>query len=261
MSVEQLQTFAKGLGLEQSDIDSLNGDVTDFNPYIDKIKGSILESIKNDTDFIDSIVKPYKDAPIGKEKQLKKEVRKYFGLQFTEDELSKMQFVDILKKGTEHLKNTDNTALEDFKNKYSQLLEENERIKNEEIPAKIKAVEDTWRNKINEANIKEELIGLISSEKLAPAENLSVYSTAFIGYLAQIGLKIHIDEKKYLSLRDVDGVVAKNADGGILKVKDALTDFSLKMSNNIRERGNASQGAVQNGNTNNLLSLLGKGFN
>ena len=47
MSVEQLQTFAKGLGLEQSDIDSLNiGDVTDFNPYIDKIKGSILESIK-----------------------------------------------------------------------------------------------------------------------------------------------------------------------------------------------------------------------
>ena len=74
--------------------------------------------------------------------------------------------------------------MEDLKNKYSQLLEENERIKNEEIPAKIKAVEDTWRNKINEANIKEELIGLISSEKLAPAENLSVYSTAFIGYLA-----------------------------------------------------------------------------
>lgn len=72
MSVEQLQTFAKGLGLEQSDIDSLNGDVTDFNPYIDKIKGSILESIKNDTDFIDSIVKPYKRCADRKRKATKK---------------------------------------------------------------------------------------------------------------------------------------------------------------------------------------------
>ena len=38
MSVEQLQTFAKGLGLEQSDIDSLNGDVTDFNHTLIKSK-------------------------------------------------------------------------------------------------------------------------------------------------------------------------------------------------------------------------------
>ena len=88
--------------------------------------------------------------------------------------------------------------MEDFQNKYSQLLEENERIKNEEIPAKIKAVEDTWRNKINEANIKEELIGLISSEKLASAENLSVYSTALYWLFVQIGLKYILMKKIFI---------------------------------------------------------------
>jgi hypothetical protein len=262
--VEQLEQFFKQVGLEDSDITTLKAEeVQDFTPYLDKIKSGIIENIKTDESFIDGIVRPYKDAPIGKEKQLKKEVRKFFGLQLSEDELIKTPLSDMLKKGTENFKSQEGTALEDYKNKYSELLEENERLKNEIIPSEVQKVEQAWRNKIQEKDIKEELTSLVASETQVPKENLAIYATTFQGYLSQLGYKLHIDEKRNLSVRDSDGVVAKNSEGGILRVKEALRDFAAKLTTNTHPKGVVTSIQTPNGKTNsnhNLLQLLGKGF-
>lgn len=264
VKLEQLESFFKQVGLEDNDITTLKGeDVQDFTPYLDKIKSGIIENIKTDESFIDGIVRPYKDAPIGKEKQLKKEVRKFFGLQLSEDELVKTSLTEMLKKGTENFKAQDNSALDDYKNKYSELLEENERLKNETIPSEVQKVEQAWRNKIQEKDIKEELMSLVASETQVPKENILIYATTFQGYLSQLGYKLHIDDKRTLSVRDSDGVVAKNTEGSILRVKEALRDFAAKLTTNTHPKGVSNIVNPSTGKTNsnhNLLQLLGKGF-
>lgn len=264
LKVEQLQSFFKSVGLEDSDFDKISKeDIEDFTPYVEKAKSGIREVLMADTTFLDEISRPYKDAPIGKEKQLKKEVRKFFNLQIKEDDLAKMPLSEILAQGTEHLKSTTTTDIDKLKNDYSLLLEENERLKNEEIPNKISEIENTWKQKIQSKDIFEELMGEVAKETQVQKENISMFATTFQGYLSQSGFKLDIDSKRALKIKDAEGLPAKNKDGGILHLKEALRDFSTKMQVNVKPVGGAS-GTTQTGGSSKYKELLnnsfGKGF-
>ena len=125
VKLEQIQSFLKSVGLEDSDFEQLSkGDVEDLTPFVDKAKSGIREVLLSDSTFLEEISKPYKDAPIGKEKQLKKKKRKFFNLQIKEDDLAKMPLSEILKQGTEHLQSSSSVDIEKLKNDYSALLEE-----------------------------------------------------------------------------------------------------------------------------------------
>lgn len=261
--VEQIQTFFKSLGLEDSDFEKLSKeDIEDFTPFVEKAKHGIKEVLLTDNEWIDSITKPFKDAPIGKEKQLKKEVRSFFGLQLKEDELAKMPLKDILAKGTEALKTADHSEIEKYKTAYSELLEENEKLKNETLPNALKEVEETWKSKVTNKEIKETLMEVVASETQVDKANISLFSTTFQGYLSQSGLSLALDEKKNLSIRNSDGLPVKNSEGGVLKVKDALKDFATKMQVNLKPIGTPPAGGGGNGTSRykNRLELMGKGF-
>lgn len=265
LELEQLQSFFKSVGLEDSDFEKISKEkVEDFAPYLEKAKLGIKEVLMADTTFLDEISRPYKDAPIGKEKQLKKEVRKFFNLQIKEDDLAKMPLSEILTQGTEHLKSTSTTDIDKLKNDYSLLLEENERLRNEEMPNKITEIENTWKQKIQSKDIFEELMGEVAKETQVQKENISMFATTFQGYLSQQGLKLDIDSKRALKIKDSEGLPAKNKDGGILHLKEALRDFSTKMQVNVKPVGGSSTGATSSGGTSKYKELLqnnfGKGF-
>ncbi len=264
LKIENLQQFFKNVGLDDSDFEKLSKeDIEDFTPFVEKAKHGIKEHLMADSDFLDSISKPYKDAPIGKEKQLKKEARKFFNLQLSEDELTKTSLSEILKRGTEHISKSGSEETERLKTSYTELLEENERLKNEDIPTKLAEKDNYWKEKIAEKDIKEELQSMVAMETQVPKENISVYSTTFQGYLSQLGYKIAIDNRRTLSLKDSEGLPAKNSEGGILKLKDALKDFATKMQMNIKPITNNNQPLATNSTNNRtreLLRTMGAGF-
>lgn len=267
IKVEQIQGFLKNFGLDDTDFDKLaKEEIEDFTPFVEKAKHGIKEDLMSDTDFLADIVKPYKDAPIGKEKQLKKEVRKYFNLAIKEDDLAKMPLSDILAMGTETLKKNDNSDEEitKVKNAYADLLEEHEKLRNEVLPKSIEEVENKWKNKLNKKEVHEALMNEIAKETAVPKENIGVWATSFSGYISQNGLVIERDVRGALKLKDSDGMPAKDANGNILHVKDALRDFAVRMSVNVKPVGAAQQVGTVQGQANrgrDLLNKLGKGFN
>jgi hypothetical protein len=263
LKIENLQQFFKQVGLEDSDFEKLSKeDIEDFTPFVDKAKDGIKAVLMSDTEFIDNISKPFKDLPIGKEKQLKKEARKYFNLTIKEDDLSKMPLSEILALGTANMKSSDNEEIEKYKNAYSELLEENEKYKNEILPNSLKEVESKWESKVRSKEIFEELMGEVASETQVAKENISVVATTFLGYLSQLGLKLEMDAKRTIKIYGQDGLQAKSKDGGVLHLKDALKDFSTKMQMNVKPAGSPSPSNNQNVNTSarQLLSQMGKGF-
>lgn len=263
VKLEQIQSFLKSVGLEDSDFEQLSkGDVEDLTPFVDKAKSGIREVLLSDSTFLEEISKPYKDAPIGKEKQLKKEARKFFNLQIKEDDLAKMPLSEILKQGTEHLQSSSSVDIEKLKNDYSALLEENERLKNEELPAKISEVENTWKQKVQSKDIFEELMKEVAKETQVQKENISVFTTSFQGYLSQLGFKIDIDNKRALKIKDAEGLPAKNNDGGILHLKEALKDYYIKMQGNVKPVGGGASPSNPNGESKykQLVQTMGNGF-
>lgn len=264
LKVENLQNFFKSVGLEDSDFEKLSKeDIEDFTPFVDKAKEGIKAVLMSDTEFIDNISKPFKDLPIGKEKQLKKEARKFFNLTIKEDDLTKMPLADILQMGTANLKSTDNEEIEKYKNAYSELLEENEKLKNEVLPNSIKEIESKWESKVRSKDIYEELMSEVAKETQVSKENISVVATTFIGYLNQLGLKLDMDAKRTIKIFAEDGLQAKSKEGGVLHLKDALKDFSTKMQMNVKPvgEGGRSQAMKENSTARQLLSQMGKGFN
>jgi len=120
---EQVKTFFTNLGLEETDFTKISTEeITDFEPFVSKIKGGIVESLKADTTFLDEITKPFKDAPIGKENQLKKVIRKQFGLSMSEDDLKKMPFDDLVLKAKEVIAGTSNTNNTELQQKLSDYM-------------------------------------------------------------------------------------------------------------------------------------------
>ena len=90
-NIEQIKQFLSNVGVTEEDFTALStSTVEDFNPFLNKVKSGVKDVLINDTAFIDELSKPFKDAPIGKEKQLKKEARKFFNLTMKEDELAKL---------------------------------------------------------------------------------------------------------------------------------------------------------------------------
>jgi len=97
-NIEQIKSFLTNVGVTDEDFIALSTNtIEDFDPYLNKIKAGVKDVLVNDTAFIEELSKPFKDAPIGKEKQLKKEARKFFNLTMKEDELAKLSLSDILK--------------------------------------------------------------------------------------------------------------------------------------------------------------------
>jgi len=267
LKVEQIQGFLKNIGFDDSDFEKLaKEEIEDFTPFVEKAKHSIKHTLETDTDFIESITKPFRDAPIGKEKQLKKEARKFFNLAIKEDELTKMPLSDILAMGTENLRNAANNddEVNKFKSAYTELLEEHEKFKNEVLPKSIEEVENKWKTKLNKKETHEALMNEIAKETPVPKENIGVWATTFNGYLQQMGLTIERDTKGTLRLKDSDGMPAKKQDGGLMQVKDALKDFTIRMSVNVKPVGTAAAGVAGiagASKTRGLLDKLGKGFN
>ena len=164
-NIEQIKSFLTNVGVTDEDFIALSTNtIEDFDPYLNKIKAGVKDVLINDTAFIEELSKPFKDAPIGKEKQLKKEARKFFNLTIKEDELSKLSLSDILKIGTDTLRVADNDGAERLKTAYSDLLEEYENFKNEVLPNKLLEVENTYKNKLQEKDLFEELMGVVAKD-------------------------------------------------------------------------------------------------
>ncbi len=257
--IEQVQALLKQIGFDDDDIKRIGTeDVEDYTPFLDKAKSSFKSLLTADTSFVDEIVKPYKDAPIGKEKQLKKQIRSYFNLQIKEDDLAKMTIPEILETGTSALKSADGTEIEKYKQSYSSILEEYEALKND-IPNKLKEVEDVWKSKFQAKEIDSELMKQVATGTSVPKENIDLYATTFHGYLKQRGLALDL-EKNSLKLKDGDGLPARDEKGGVLHLKDMLKEFSDKMQTNVKPTGTPNVTTSTNTSTRTLLSTMGKGF-
>ena len=257
--IEQVQALLKQIGFDDDDIKRIGTeDIEDYTPFLDKAKSSFKSLLTADTSFVDEIVKPYKDAPIGKEKQLKKQIRSYFNLQIKEDDLAKMTIPEILETGTSALKSADGTEIEKYKQSYSNILEEYEALKND-IPNKLKEVEDVWKSKFQAKEIHSELMKQVATGTSVPKENIDLYATTFHGYLKQRGLALDL-EKNSLKLKDGDGLPARDEKGGVLHLKDMLKEFSDKMQTNVKPTGTPNVTTSTNTSTRTLLSTMGKGF-
>lgn len=261
-NIEQIKQFLSNVGVTEEDFTALStSTVEDFNPFLNKVKSGVKDVLINDTAFIDELSKPFKDAPIGKEKQLKKEARKFFNLTMKEDELAKLSLSDILKIGTDALRVADNDGIENVKSKYSDLLEEYENYKNEVLPSKILEIENTYKNKLQEKDLFEELMGVVAKDTQVQKENLNLYTTTFKGYVGQMGWHVEMDAKRILKLKGVDGLPIKKEDGSILTLQDALKDFSVRMQVNVKPiQQQQQQVFAKTDNTIDLSALMGKGF-
>ena len=262
IKIDQIKSALTSLGLDDSDFQKLSSEtIEDFSPFVDKVKSGLRDVLVSDTSFLDEISKPYKDQSIGKEKQLKKDIRKFFNLEIKEDELLKTSISDMLKRGTESIKNTTSEDIEKVKTTYSQLLEEHEKFVNEDYPKKIEERDNYWKDKLNQKNIIEEIQVAVASKTQVAKENLSFFSETFKGAMERQGLSWNIDAKRSLSLRDKDGLPAKNEDGTLLKVDDALKAFATKMQMNIKPAGQPTQGGSQKtSNSRELLKTFSVGF-
>ena len=89
-----------------------------------------------------------------------------------------------------------------------------------------------------------------------------MFTTSFQGYLSQLGFKIDIDNKRALKIKDAEGLPAKNNDGGIWHLKEALKDYYIKMQGNVKPVGSGSTSANTNGESKykQLVQNMGKGF-
>jgi hypothetical protein len=265
---EQVKTFFTNLGLEETDFTKISTEeVTDFEPFISKIKGGITESLKSDTTFLDEITKPFKDAPIGKENQLKKIVRKTFGLtHLSEDELKKMPFEELANKAKEVIAGNSTSNNTELQTKLSDYMERYEALETD-LPTKVnEAVEKeraTWQAKFDSMTIREEVAQLVAVESQGvKKENIPNFTTAFLGFVQQSGYKITIDAKKNMKLTDFDGNPAQ-LNGTLLRVKDFLKTFGETVMNmNVAPRGGATDNQqLSIGNKDLLaLELMGKGF-
>ena len=260
-NIEQIKSFLTNVGVTDEDFIALSTNtIEDFDPYLNKIKAGVKDVLVNDTAFIEELSKPFKDAPIGKEKQLKKEARKFFNLTIKEDELSKLSLSDILKIGTDTLRVADNDGAERLKTAYSDLLEEYENFKNEVLPNKLLEVENTYKNKLQEKDLFEELMGVVAKDTQVQKENLNLYTTTFKGYVGQMGWHVEMDAKRILKLKGVDGLPVKKEDGSILTLQDALKDFSVRMQVNVKPIQQQQATTIKPNNTINLSELMGAGF-
>lgn len=263
---EQVKTFFTNLGLEETDFTRIaTEEITDFEPFVSKIKGGIAESLKSDTTFLDEITKPFKDAPIGKENQLKKIVRKTFGLtHLSEDELKKMPFDELANKAKEIIAGSATTNTTELQTKLSEYMEKYESLETD-LPTKIETAvneeRQKWQSKFDAMTIRDEVSQLVAVESQVKKENVPNFTTAFLGFVSQSGFKITVDSKKALKIVDQDNnpVQQNNA---IVTVKGLLKSFGDTILNlNTAPRGEVTK-EISTGNKDlNALALMGKGFN
>ena len=261
---EQVKTFLTNLGLEETDFTKISTEeITDFEQFVSKIKGGIAESLKSDTTFLDEITKPFKDAPIGKENQLKKIVRKTFGLNLSEDELKKMPFDELTNKAKEVIAGSATNNTTELQSKLSEYMEKYESLETD-LPTKIEEAvnkeRQAWQSKFDSMTIRDEVSQLVAVESQVKKENIPNFTTAFLGFISQSGYRISVDAKKALKVVDNDGnpVQQNNA---IVTVKGLLKTFGETVLNlNTSPRGEATR-EISTGNKDlNALALMGKGF-
>ncbi|MGV8130471.1 MAG: hypothetical protein ACP5N7_00030 [Candidatus Pacearchaeota archaeon] len=263
IKIEQVKTFFENLGLESTDFEQLStSEVTDFSPFITKIKSGIENEIKTDTAFLEELTKPFKDAPIGKEKQLKKAVRKSFGLTFSEDELTKMPFDELISKAKETIASTNTDKSSELQSQLTDYMERYEKLETEVLPSKIEEVNKKWQDKFDAINIRQEVSELVATDVQVKKENIPNFTTIFMGFIHQSGWKVSITDKKELKLTDQEGNPIKKTDGiGVLKVKDALKMFSETVNFNTTPRGETPNIEISTKNKDRqALEMLGKGF-
>jgi len=263
VKLDQLQAVLKTFGLEDEDFQKLSSEaLEDTTPYVQKMQAHIKESILTDPEVIESITKPYKDAPIGKENQLKKEVRKYFGLQITEDELKKTKFDELLKRGTETMKTSVNADVEKLQQAASEWMEKYEQLE-AKIPTIEQEVEQKYISKIREKETNEVLLSLTAMEVPQIAkENIAMFVKALSGYSKTEGHKISIDENKNIKVYDSSGLPLKDANGHIIKAKDYIKNFANGITSNVAPKSTSPiTPSFQTNKYTDLLAKMGKGFN
>jgi hypothetical protein len=262
---EQIENLLKsGFGFDDDDLNKLKTeDIQDLTPYVQKMQSHIREVLTTDTEFVDSLTKPFKDAPIGKENQLKKEVRKYFGLQIAEDELKKTPFSELLKRGTETMKTTVNADVEKLQQAAAEWMEKYEALE-ASIPTKIQEVEQQFTGKIKEKETHEQLLNLAATEVAQISkENLPHFVISVKGYAREMGHKFIIDDNKNIKILDSEGLPLKNAEGHLVKAKDYVKSFYNNLASNVAPKSSSpvSPSLASNSKYTDLLSKMGKGFN
>lgn len=264
VKLEQLQNVLKAFGLEDEDFQKLTTEeLEDTTPYVQKMQSHIREVLTTDQEFVEGLVKPFKDAPIGKENQLKKEVRKYFGLQIPEDELKKTPFSELLKRGTETMKSTVNADVEKLQQATAEWMEKYEALE-ASIPTKIQEVEMQFTSKLKEKETSEQLLNLTATEVPQIAkENIPMFVKALTGYARSEGHKITIDDQKNIKVYDSEGMPLKNAEGHLVKAKDYIKNFANGIVSNVAPKSTSavSPSLASNSKYTDLLSKMGKGFN
>ena len=242
--MENVTALLTNIGFDENDISVLTKEekIDDLSPFTEKVKGNFYDLLKSDNDFIESITKPVKDLSIGKEKQLKKQVRNYFGLKeddLTDDKIISVGIDKIIERGLSKIKPADDKST--LNSEIYELSEQVEALKSQ-LLEKDNEVEKRITQFKKAKETDEELINLINADPLASKGNTVYIATAIKGFLSAKGIYIDIDEKKNLKLL-ANEIPAKDEHGNLLKINKVIKDFMENINPSTHTRGNSFTGS------------------
>lgn len=222
---DRLIEYVKTIGLEDADLEVLKDETADFTPLKDKIFNNYKEALKGDTEFTSQFTKDFDNRLIGNLNKNKKLIRKQFGLDIKEDDLSKMSMEDLLKKAHEVADNTKNADLQEIRNKQIEAHETNERLKEEHRLA-LEAEQKKTTDFVKSYEVKHKLQNLILKETPIKVDNIDVAIAAYEGgYLTIKGWKLDIDQKGNPILLDAKSGALALVNNAPVKVSDTIKDF------------------------------------
>ena len=265
--VDKLIEFSKKTGLTDEDIEALKVEDSDVSVFTSKIFNNYKETLKSDEEIKQHFTKDVTGQLIGKDNQLKKMLRKEFGLSdITEKELKELNVEDFIKKAKEKIPTKDaNEELNAKIIELSELLEKKdsdyESLLNEEKQKALNYISSFKKNDKLKTNI------LKYSE--TKADNVDMALGAFNGMLSVKGWLVDINDRDELILKNVKDNSPVIIDNKRVNVNDIIPIFFKDLAPAKNERGSMDNFRLNdkqvtrkiNSSDLELLQLMGTGIN
>ena len=224
-----LEEFVKSLGIEDAVIEKVKGAATseDITPLAQEFLATQRTILLQDKSIEDAFKAKYGNMAVGKEKQLKKEAARTFGLTNTNEEIEGMSFSDILKAAKDAKGAGDSTELEALKGKYNTLLDAIDTQKSEyeqKLSETLQTVERERRRAKVLSDFEQYLVSVVNIN----AKNIKTTSVALLATIKGLyGADVDIDDKNALQLyKDGNLLVADNKK---VNIKDVVTSIYSDM--------------------------------
>lgn len=220
-----LENLIKAIGIDDATIERVKSLTSEdevsavATEYLGTQKNIFLQS----PDVEDTFKSKYGNMAIGKEKQLKKDAARHFGLTLTQSELDNLKFDEILAKGRAAIAAPDNKELDDLKSKYNSLLDATE-LQKTEYEAKI----DEIRNSIDKERLSQKINNDFEQFIVATcninAKNVKIAARTIAAGIKEVyGADIGIDDKNALQLYKDGNIFVK--DNKKVHLRDVVTEI------------------------------------